>query len=91
MLGGGLRFLSNSYLGRPDNAERIIPNGNAGKLPGYTVLDFMASHRVNRYLTLRFNVDNVTDAFYPISTNWAGGRVFLGPTRNFRISSDITF
>lgn len=90
-LGGGYRFRSGSYLGRPDNAERIIPNGNAGRLPGYNVVDFMAAHRFNRRFTLRFNMDNVTDAYYPISSNWAGNLVLVGPVRNFRISSDINF
>lgn len=90
-LGGGLRGMSDSYLGRPDNAERIIPNGNAGKLPGYAVLDLMGAYVVNRKFTLRFNMDNVTNSYYPISSNWAGSRIFLGPARSFRISTDINF
>lgn len=90
-LGGGVRHLSESYLGRPDNAERIIANGNAGKLPGYTVADFMAAYRVNRNFTLRFNMDNMSNAYYPVSTNWPGTRVILGPTRSFRIGTDFSF
>jgi catecholate siderophore receptor len=90
-LGGGIRHRGDSYLGRPDNAERIIPNGNAGKLPGYNVVDFMASQRINRRFTLRFNMDNVGNAYYPVSSNWAGNMVLLGPPRNFRVSTDINF
>lgn len=90
-LGGGIRHVGDSYLGRPDNAERVIANGRFGKLPGYTVGDLMAAYQVNRRLTLRFNMDNLTDAYYPISSNWGGSRILLGATRNFRISTDISF
>ncbi len=90
-LGGGVRHLTDSYLGRPDNAVRIIPNGNAGKLPGYTVVDLMAAYRVNRHFTLRFNMDNAGDTYYPVSANWNGSRALLGPTRSFRIGTDIYF
>ena len=90
-LGGGVRHLGDSYLGRPDNAERVIPNGRFGKLPGYTVLDLMAAYTVNRNFTLRFNMDNVADSYYPVSSNWSGARVILGQSRSFRISTDINF
>jgi catecholate siderophore receptor len=90
-LGGGIRHLGESYVGRPDNAVRIIANGNAGKLPGYTVGDLLAAYRINRQFTLRLNIDNITNRFYPISTNWAASRVLLGPARSFRIGTDFNF
>jgi catecholate siderophore receptor len=90
-LGGGVRARTASYVGRTDNHQRIIPNGTTGKLPGFTVLDLMASYRVNRNFTLRFNADNITDHFYPLSSNWPARRIFLGPARNFRISTDVSF
>jgi len=38
-LGGGLQYVGSSYIGRPDDAERIIPNGQAGKIPDYLVFN----------------------------------------------------
>ncbi|MFC0709039.1 hypothetical protein [Azorhizophilus paspali] len=34
-VGGGLQHTSPAYLGRPDDANRIIANGLCGKLPSY--------------------------------------------------------
>lgn len=90
-VGGGVQHVGESFLGRPDNAERIIPNGNAGILPAYTVGSLMAAYEINRSLSLRFNVDNVTDEFYAVSSNWAGSRVTLGPPRSFLVSADVKF
>lgn len=90
-IGGGLRYVGDSYLGRPDDAERIIPNGNAGQLPAYTVIDAIATFEVNRHLTLRFNANNLTDEFYAAAANWAGSRITVGPARSFLLSTDISF
>ena len=90
-LGGGLQQVGDSWLGRPDNAERIIPNGNAGKLPGRTVFNALATYDINRQFTLRLNIDNLTNAFYPVSANWGGSRVFPGPARSFLLSTDLRF
>lgn len=89
--GGGLQYSGDSYLGRPDNAERIIANGNAGELPGHTVFNAMVSYEVNRHLTLRLNIDNLTDEFYAASANWNARRVITGPSRSFLLSADLRF
>jgi catecholate siderophore receptor len=90
-LGGGIQYVGDSYLGRPDDAERIIPNGKFGKLPSYTVLNAVAAYEVNRNLTLRLNIDNVTDEFYAASSNWNGSRVSLGAARSFLLSAEVSF
>ena len=90
-IGGGVRHVDDSWLGRPDDAERIIPNGNAGKLPAYTVFDAVASYEVNRHLTLRLNIDNVADDFYAVSSNWNGTRTAPGAARTFLLSVDVRF
>src|SRR5690606_37608883 len=76
-LGGGVRHVGSSFLGRPDDAERIIPNGRWGKLPSYTVADVVVSYDFNDALTLRLNARNITDELYAISANWAGSRMTL--------------
>ena len=90
-LGGGVQHVGDSWAGRPDDADRIIPNGRYGKLPGYTIGNLMASYAVNDKLTLRFNVDNVTDEKYATSGNWPMTRVFVGPARSYLLSADFRF
>lgn len=90
-IGGGIRYVGTSYLGRPDNATRIIPNGRFGQLPAYTVVDLMASYELHKDVIVRFNIDNVADNRYAMSTNWPGVRALLGPSRNYRVSTSFRF
>lgn len=90
-LGGGLQHSDSSYLGRPDNANRIIPNGRYGKLPSYTLFNAMASYAVNENLDLRLNIENITNEEYASSSNWNGTRVFLGNPRTYLLSADFRF
>ncbi len=90
-IGGGVQHVGDSWAGRPDDADRIIPNGRWGELPGYTIGSLMASYAVNDKLTLRFNVDNVTDETYATSGNWAMTRAFIGPARSYLLSADFRF
>lgn len=91
VLGGGVQHVSESWAGRPDDADRIIPNGRFGKLPGYTVTNLMASYAFNEHVSLRLNIDNVTDKLYATSGNWPMTRVFLGPPRSYLLSADFRF
>ncbi len=90
-VGGGVRYVGSSWLGRPDDAERIIPNGNAGELPSYTVVDAIVSYDFTPKIGARLNVRNLTDELYAISSNWAGSRVTLGAPRSFLLSADVRF
>lgn len=90
-LGAGAKHVGSSYLGRPDDAERIIPNGAVGKLPSYTTFNAMASYEVNPNLDVRVNLDNLTDERYAISTNWNGRRALLGDPRTLTLSTDFRF
>lgn len=90
-VGGGIQHVGSSYLGRPDDASRIIPNGKYGKLPAYTLVHLMASYEVYKDIHIRFNVDNVADTKYAVSTNWPGSRALLGPSRTYRVSTSFKF
>lgn len=90
-LGGGVQHVGDSFAGRPDDADRIIPNGTFGKLPGYTVTSLMAAYAASEKLFVRFNVDNVADELYAVSMNWPAQRVLLGPPRSFLLSADYRF
>src|SRR5690606_17236167 len=58
-LGGGLQYIGESWVGRPDNANRIVKNGVNGKLPGFFVAHLMASYEVRKDVNIVFNVDNI--------------------------------
>lgn len=90
-LGGGVQHVGDAWAGRPDDADRLIPNGRWGELPGYTVGSLMASYALNDRLTLRLNVDNVTDERYATAGNWAMSRLTVGPARSYLLSADVRF
>jgi len=90
-LGGGMQYVGSSYLGRPDDANRIIPNGMFGKLQSYTVYNAMASYDLTENVYLRLNIDNITDEEYAASANWNGRRVVLGNPRTYMLTVGATF
>lgn len=90
-LGGGVVHVEDSFVGRPDNTDRVVANGARGELPGYTVLNLVASYALTPNLTLRLNVDNATDELYGTSTNWSVRRVELGGPRSYLLSADFSF
>jgi len=90
-VGGGFQRVGSSWVGRPDTADRVIPNGRAGKLPGYTVFNLMAAYELNKNVNLRLNIDNVGDKTYAQSMNWAATRAFLGAPRTVVVSADVKF
>lgn len=90
-LGAGVRYVDSSYVGRPDDANRIIPNGKAGKVPSYTLYSALASYEVNENLDVRLNVDNITNEKYVASSNWNSNRISLGDPRTFTLSTNFRF
>ncbi|WP_083528187.1 TonB-dependent siderophore receptor [Hyphomicrobium sp. CS1BSMeth3] len=90
-LGAGFQYVSEAWLGRPDDALRLIPNGRFGKLPDYFVVNAMASYDVTDNITLRLNVDNVFDELYATSMNWAGVRGQLGNPRTYWLSASFKY
>lgn len=90
-LGGGVQYVGSSWVGRPDTADRVIPNGQSGKVPSYTVFNLMAAYDLTRNVRLRLNIDNVTDEVYVTSMNWPARRAFLGAPRTVLLSADIRF
>lgn len=90
-LGGGFLYVSDSWIGRPDDALRIIPNGKFGKLDSYFIVNAMVSYDLTETVELRFNVDNIFDKEYAVSTNWAQQRATLGDPRVYRLSTSVDF
>lgn len=90
-LGGGVLYVGDSYIGRPDDAVRIIPNGRFGKLPDYFLVNFMTSYELTDNVALQFNIDNVFDEDHAVSTNWPATRATLGAPRTYRIGTSFDF
>jgi len=90
-LGGGVRYVGDSYIGRPDDALRIIANSAYGEVPSYVVFDAMVSYEVNENIDLRLNVENIADETYISSANWNGRRVQLGNPRTFILTTSFNF
>jgi catecholate siderophore receptor len=86
-----VQYVGESWLGRPDDAPRLIPNGKFGKLPDYFLVNAMASYELTETVDLQFNVDNVFDELAAVSANWPGQRALLAPPRTYRIGTSVDF
>jgi catecholate siderophore receptor len=90
-VGGGVQHVGSSYLGRPDDAIRIIPNGRFGKLPAYTLFNAMLAYDLTENIDIRLNVDNIANKKYAVTTNWNGSRASLGAPRTWLLSAGFGF
>jgi catecholate siderophore receptor len=80
-VGGGLRFTDKVY----------VNTANTIAVPAYTLIDALASYTVNRHLTLRLNLSNLSDEVYIRSVNNNGGRYNPGLRRSILLNTDIGF
>jgi catecholate siderophore receptor len=80
-VGGGLRYTDTVNV----NAANTI------KSPGYTVADMVVDYPVHRTLSLRLNVNNLTNASYVRNVNNNGNRYNPGIPRSFMVTSSVKF
>jgi catecholate siderophore receptor len=80
-VGGGLRYTDSVFI----NATNTIQS------PGYHVADALVQYEVNKHLSLRMNIYNVTDAVYIRNVNNSGGRYNPGNPRSILISPAFRF
>jgi catecholate siderophore receptor len=90
-LGGGVQYVGDSWIGRPDDALRVIKNGTYGKVPDYFLVNLMASYELTENLDLRLNVDNVFNEQYLTTANWNGSWGYLGAPRTFWLSTSFKY
>lgn len=62
---------------------------NTAQVPSYWLMTAMASWDATPHLTLRFNVNNLTDAAYVDRVG--GGHYIPGPGRSFVVSAEVDF
>jgi len=90
-IGGGLQYVGSSWVGRPDDANNIVKNGAAGKLPSYFLVHGMIAYDIYKDVQIRFNIDNIFNEKYAVGLNWSAQRAVLGAPRTFRVSTSFKF
>jgi len=80
-VGGGLRLMDEVFV----NAANTI------RVPKYSLVDGMAQYDVNTHLSLRLNVNNITDEVYIRNVNNNGGRFNPGTPRSAVVTSTVRF
>lgn len=90
-LGAGFQYVGDSWIGRPDDALRVIKNGLYGKLPDYFLVNLYASYDITENIELALNVDNVFDETYLTTTNWNANWGYLGAPRTYWLSANFKY
>ena len=80
-LGGGIRFTDEVWI----NAANTI------RSPGYHIVDALAEYAVNTHLSLRLNVNNLTDELYIRNVNNNGGRYNPGYPRSAMVTANVRY
>lgn len=82
-LGGGTQYTGQSRVS--------LNSTSAGVLPSHWIGNLMASYEINKNVSVRFNVNNVTDELYARAINNNSNRTYLGDPRTFLVSADFKF
>ena len=87
-LGGGLQY-SDSVVRSTANAQTPTAT-SIPSIPDYWLINLMAAYEVSKHVTLRLNLNNVTDeSSYRLNNN--GGRYNPGTPRSFLLTADWKF
>lgn len=78
-IGGGARFVD----------KRFGNTTNTRFVDGFWLVDATASYRVNKFIDLRLNINNLTDKFY--FDRIGGGHIVPGPARSVLIATSFHF
>lgn len=89
--GGGIQYVGDSWIGRPDDALRVIKNGRYGKLPDYFLVNLYASYDITENIELSLNVDNVFNEEYLTTMNWNGNWGYVGAPRTYWLSANFKY
>ncbi|MFN7984104.1 MAG: TonB-dependent receptor [Vicinamibacterales bacterium] len=80
-VGGGVQYVGAAYA---DTANTI-------RVPAHTVADGVVEYGVNAHLSLRLNINNLTDTVYVKSVNNNGGRYNPGERRSVLATTTVRF
>jgi catecholate siderophore receptor len=87
--GGGARYMSEQK--RVIDPAANIGTSNMPSIPSYAVFDAMVSYKVDKNVTLRLNVYNLTDKLYINTLNNNGNRMTLGLPRSATLTAQFQF
>ena len=71
--------------------EVFINAANTIQSPSYALVDAMVEYDVNTHLSLRLNINNLTDQAYIKNVNNNGGRYNPGTPRSATVTSSVRF
>ena len=80
-VGGGFRYMD----------EVFVNSANTIRVPSHSLIDLMVEYDVNSHLSLRANVNNLTNATYIKNVNNNGGRYNPGMPRAATLTSSVRF
>jgi catecholate siderophore receptor len=95
-LGFAVKHKSRRFGGQPDTAAGFstLADGSyvySQPVPAYTVGDIFGEYRFNRNMSLRINVNNVTDETYYLAAYRSGSFLYLGDSRQITGTLDLRF
>ena len=88
-LGGGVQYMGQTERLQATNAPTSTTFTN--QVPAYWVFNGMVSFALNKHLTLRLNLNNISNREYVASLNNNGYRLNLGAPRNFLLTAELKF
>jgi catecholate siderophore receptor len=88
--GGGARYISEQKRVVDPALDPATQNGLAS-IPSYSVYDAMLAYKLDKNITLRLNVYNLTDKDYISTLNNGGTRVTLGLPRTATLTAQFQF
>jgi catecholate siderophore receptor len=88
-LGGGVQYLGETERLQATTAPTATTFSN--QVPSYWIASGVASYEVNKHLSFRLNVNNLTNQEYVVSLNNNGYRVNLGTPRSFLLTAELRF
>lgn len=83
--GGAATYSSEVFVGQPDSGASDFG------VPSYTVYDLFASYQFTRDLSVRVNVNNVTDEDYYLTAYRSGAFAYIGDARNAHATVSYSF
>jgi len=88
-IGGGARYMGKQE--RLVDPTKSAAETNMPSIPHYTVVDAMASYRLNKNVALQLNLYNLFDKFYVNTLNNSGARATLGAPRYAQLTANFMF
>jgi catecholate siderophore receptor len=85
-IGGSATYEGKRYNGQPDTGVTT-----ESSIPAYTVYDAFVDYHIKKYLSVRLNVNNLTDEEYYTAGYRSGKFVYLGDARNANLTVNYKF